>query len=89
MMTQTQLLDLLERTAWTFVQCFIGIITAQNLVGNGDLSAWKAAGIAAGLAAIKSVIAQQFGNGTSSSLPASVEPLPNESAAVDLSTPTD
>ena len=41
-----------------------------------DLEAWKAAAIAALLAGVKAVVAQQFGNGTAATLPAKDEPTP-------------
>ena len=71
-MTKAQFLDLIERAAWTFAQAFVGIIIASGLIDTAstDLNAWKAAGIAALIAGVKAVIAQQFGNGTAATLPA-------------------
>jgi hypothetical protein len=76
-MLKDKLLDLLERSGWTFVQTFFatllvtGVLDAESF----DIEAWKVALIAALLSAIKSVIAQQFGTGTAATLPATVEPV--------------
>lgn len=77
-MTKAQWLDLLERSAWTFAQTFVGVILATGLLdaGSTDLEAWKAAAIAAAIAGVKAVIATRFGNGTAATLPATVEPVP-------------
>lgn len=84
-MTKAQLLDLLERSAWTFVQTFLGVILAAGLIDSAslDLDAWKAAAIAAAIAGVKAVIAQQFGNGTAATLPAKDEPTPPAGDAGD------
>ena len=71
-MTKAQILDLIERSAWTFVQAFIAVLLASSVLAGGvstDVEAWKAALIAAALAAVKAVIAQQFGNGTAATVP--------------------
>jgi hypothetical protein len=76
-MFKDKLLDLLERSGWTFVQTFFatllvtGVLDAETF----DIEAWKVAGIAALLSAVKSVIAQQFGTGTAATLPTKVEPV--------------
>jgi hypothetical protein len=77
-MTKAQWLDLLERSAWTFVQTFLGVILAAGLLDSAsfDLEAWKAAAIAAVIAGVKAIVAQQFGNGTAATLPAKDEPTP-------------
>ena len=76
-MTKDKLFDLLERSGWTFVQTFFAtlLVTGVLDLDGFDLDAWKVAGVAALLAAIKAVIAQQFGTGTAATLPASVEPV--------------
>lgn len=76
-MTKDKLLDLLERSGWTFIQTFLATLLVSGVLdANGiDIEAWKVAGIAALLAAIKAVIAQQFGTGTAATLPSKVEPV--------------
>jgi len=70
-MTKTQLLDLIERSAWTFMQAFVAVLVASGIFDTGgDFEAWKAAAIAAVLAAVKAVVAQQFGDGSAATLPA-------------------
>jgi hypothetical protein len=71
-MTKTQLLDLLERSLWTFAQAFVAVFIASGVLDAPALdgAAIKAAAIAAALAALKAVIAQQFGNGTAATVPA-------------------
>lgn len=76
-MTKDKLFDLLERSGWTFVQTFLATLLVSGVLDAGgfDVEAWKVAGVAALLAAIKAVIAQQFGTGTAATLPAKVEPV--------------
>jgi hypothetical protein len=76
-MTKAQLLDLLERSVWTFLQTFVAVFVASGVLDSTNLdgAALKAAAIAAGLAALKAVIAQQFGTGTAATLPARDEPV--------------
>jgi hypothetical protein len=63
-------LDLLERTAWTAVQAFLGVIVGLSITDELD---WRAvfisAGVAAGIAAAKCVLAFQVGNDQSAALP--------------------
>lgn len=62
--------DLLERTLWTAVQAFAGVLVATDVTGSVQ---WKdvfiAAGVAAGLAVAKALVAFQFGNPDSAALP--------------------
>jgi hypothetical protein len=57
--------DLLDRLVWTFIQCFLGytLVDALSDSVNGD---WKAtlsvAGVAALIAAGKTVVAQNIGD---------------------------
>ena len=76
-MTKDKLFDLLERSGWTFVQTFLATLLVSGVLDASgfDVEAWKVAGVAALLAAIKAVIAQQFGTGTAATLPAKVEPV--------------
>jgi hypothetical protein len=76
-MFKDKLLDLLERSGWTFVQTFFATLLVTGVLDlqNFDLEAWKVALVAAALSAVKSVIAQQFGTGTAATLPESVEPV--------------
>ena len=75
-MTKAQFVDLFERAAWTFVQAFVGVLVATSMF-TGDtpanLDAWKAAAVAAVIAGVKAVVAQQFGNGTAATVPVDVE----------------
>lgn len=76
-MTKAQFIDLLERSAWTFFQTFVGVFIATGVLDSTSLDtvALKAAAIAAGIAAVKAVIAQQFGNGTAATVPGADEPI--------------
>jgi len=69
---KSKFLDILERVIWTAIQ----VVTAGGIVTFFNLDLKWAAPIAVGIAIIKNVIASQFGNGTASTLPISVEPLP-------------
>ena len=59
--------DVLERAIWTAAQAFLAVFTV------GDMASAKAAGIAAvaaGISALKSVLATQVGDsGTAATLP--------------------
>lgn len=61
--------DFLERVGWTFIQTFVGVLVATNIVGDTD---WKevlyGALVAAGLAAGKVVIAQNVGQNSNGEL---------------------
>lgn len=61
-MTVNKARDFVERVGWTFIQTFIGVLVATNIVGTTN---WKevlyGALIAAGVAAGKVVIAQNIG----------------------------
>jgi hypothetical protein len=76
-MFKDKLFDLLERAAWTFAQAFFATLLLTGVLDSTtfDLEAWKVAGVAALISALKSVIAQQFGTGTAATLPARVEPV--------------
>ena len=76
-MTKDKLLDLIERSGWTFIQTFLATLLVSGVLDAGgfDVEAWKVAGVAALLAAIKAVIAQQFGAGTAATLPVKAEPV--------------
>jgi hypothetical protein len=62
-------LDLLERTAWTAVQAFLGVMIALDITGT---IVWKdvlySAGIAALIAAAKCILAFQVGDPNSAAL---------------------
>jgi hypothetical protein len=70
-MTKAQFIDLIERSVWTFIQSFAGVFIATGVLDSTSLDtvALKAAAIAAAIAAVKAVIAQQFGNGTAATVP--------------------
>lgn len=76
-MFKEKVLDLLERSGWTFVQAFLATLLVTGVLDTTafDLDAWKIALAAAAIAAIKAVIAQQFGTGTAATLPAETEPV--------------
>ena len=76
-MFKDKLFDLLERSGWTFIQAFFATLLVTGVLdSNGfDVDAWKVALAAAALAALKAVIAQQFGTGTAATLPTKVEPV--------------
>jgi hypothetical protein len=63
-------LDLLERTAWTAVQAFAGVLIGTSLVSEVDWGAvFASAGIAAGIAVLKCLLAFQVGDTESAALP--------------------
>lgn len=76
-MFKDKLLDLLERSGWTFIQAFAAALLVSGVLDSGtfDGDVWKVGVVAAIIAAIKAVIAQQFGTGTAATLPSSVEPV--------------
>lgn len=67
-----QWLDILERLLWTALQ----VVGADAVVQFFDWDTKWIVPIAALLAGIKGLLASKFGNGTASTLPVSVEPLP-------------
>jgi Putative lactococcus lactis phage r1t holin len=69
-------LDLLERTGWTAVQAFAGVIAGLS-IANQDVqwdTVFISAGVAALIAVAKGILAFQFGNDNSAALP-ETEPL--------------
>jgi sugar phosphate permease len=64
-------LDLLERTAWTAVQAFFGVLAGLS-IANQDVQ-WDTVFISAGVAALiamaKCILAFQFNNPDSAALP--------------------
>jgi hypothetical protein len=64
-------LDLLERTCWTAVQAFFGVLAGLS-IANQDVqwdTVFISAGVAALIAVAKSLIAFQFNNPDSAALP--------------------
>jgi hypothetical protein len=64
-------LDLLERTAWTAVQAFFGVLAGLSIAGQGVEwdTVFVSAGMAALIAAAKCILAFQVGNSESAALP--------------------
>lgn len=75
-MTKRLLLDILERTFWTFIQ---GTSSTLLLAGFLGIDAWKAAivgGLAAVIAMVKGIAASRLGEvGTAATLPGVVAPV--------------
>lgn len=67
--TQQKVFDILERLFWTIVQAAAGFLAAVQT--DNIYIGLATAGAASGL---KSLVATQFGNGTASTLPSTVEP---------------
>ena len=70
-------LDLLERTAWTAVQAFFGVLAGLS-IADQDVqwdTVFISAGVAALIAAAKAILAFQFSNPDSAALP-ETNPLP-------------
>ena len=72
-------LDLLERTGWTGVQSFFGVLAGLS-IANQDIqwdTVFTSAGVAALIAVAKGIIAFQFNNPDSAALPETrpVEPV--------------
>ncbi len=68
-MTKKLLLDIAERTFWTYVQSFIGLLLASSVI---DITTLKAAGVSAipaALAVIKGFAASRVGDNTAAALP--------------------
>lgn len=61
MISKQQLIDVSERSVWTFIQTAGGVIIASQGFG---VTVWKAAAIAGGLAVVKCVVALQIGKPT-------------------------
>ena len=62
-MRKQKYLDLLERTGWTAVQAFAGVLLGSYATMGVDwATVFVSAGIAAGIAAIKCLIAFRFGD---------------------------
>jgi len=76
-MRKAKYLDLLERTAWTAVQAFLGVLVGVSLV---DKIEWDtilvSAGFAALFAAAKCLLAFQVGNSESAAVPETRPPAP-------------
>ena len=70
-MRKEKYLDLLERTAWTAVQAFVGVLAGLS-IADQDIQ-WDTVFITAGVAALvavaKSLLAFQFGNPDSAAVP--------------------
>ena len=63
--------DLIERTGWTAVQAFVGVLAGLS-IADQDIqwdTVFISAGVAALVAAAKSILAFQFGNSESAALP--------------------
>lgn len=58
MPTKTELLDILERSVWTFLQTFLGIFVVTDLATAEQAAV---AGVAAVLAVIKGFVATKVG----------------------------
>lgn len=70
--------DLAERSLWTFVQAAAAVwLVTQSL----DREALYVALVAGLVAVAKGLIAAQFGNGSASTLPQSLEPKPPQFGA--------
>jgi uncharacterized protein (DUF697 family) len=69
-MNKDQLFDLLERAGWTLLQALAGF-----LVGYKTENIYLGLITAAVGSILKGIVAQQFGNGTAATLPATVEPV--------------
>lgn len=72
MFTNAKLADVIERSVWTALQ----VVSAVMVVTFFNLDPKWAPVIAVALAILKGLLATKFGNGTASTLPSSIEPLP-------------
>lgn len=76
------LLDAAERVVWTFIQTFVGIVTADGFTDKLNLDAKGAligAAIAAGLSAAKCLLASRIGDSnTAQALPGSSQTYTTE-----------
>ena len=62
--SKDEVVDLFWRSAWTFIQAFGGVLTADVVLDYGEVALWKLAvgtGLASVFAAIKSFAGQQLG----------------------------
>lgn len=76
--------DWLERTAWTFINTFVGLVIADNLLGSFSIDAvhkLEGAALAAFLTTVKVLVAQQ-GHDDGAAIPGGVI----DSASPDAST---
>ena len=60
-MNKAYILDILERSAWTFIQAAAGVAI---VAGGFGAEVWKAAAVAGGLAICKAIVAGQVGKKT-------------------------
>jgi hypothetical protein len=76
-MSKRKYLDLIERTAWTAVQAFVGVLAGLSIA---DEVQWDtvfiSAGIAALVAAAKCILAFQIGDPNTAALGVKSEPEP-------------
>jgi len=72
MFTKRWLIDALERVVVTFAQAFLAIIVAAPMLDMSTMKAAAVAGIAAGLSALKAIVAKGVGDPESASLASSV-----------------
>lgn len=74
MLTRAWLLDTAERAGFTFAETFLGSLLLSGAFNLSGLHDAELAGVAAGLAVLKSAAASLVGSGTLS--PASLAPAP-------------
>ena len=81
-MTKAQLLDILERAAWTGVQAALGTLVAVTMIDGEVLNEAAVVGFSAFVgalaSALKGFVAVQYGKGTAATLPEKYESKPSK-----------
>lgn len=62
-------IDILERTVWTYIQAFLGMLLAQSVLDVSTLKLAAVAAIPAALAVVKGFAASRVGDPSAASLP--------------------
>lgn len=68
-MTKKLAIDIAERTFWTYVQSFIGLLLAASVLDISTVKAAAVSAIPAALAVIKGFAASRIGDATAAALP--------------------
>lgn len=83
--TRTELVDLLWRSVWTFLQVALGIITVTALMGDAQLEVWRIAFYSGGgavISIVKTFASNKLGTGTATSQSSAPAGLPQPVASV-------
>lgn len=68
-MSRKLLLDILERTLWTYVQAFLGMLLASSVLDVSTLKLAAVAALPAALAVVKGFAASRIGDPETAAIP--------------------